>query len=395
MPSSTPPSVQPASSLQPLPSSAVGQSTYIDLRGIQSNIVKRVGPVRAKKYFQHLERFLSSRLSKDEFDKLCLGALGRENRTLHNHLIRSILHNASQACGPPVINDPKLVRDAPSSGHALGPPVWDNGVALNQNDKENMSLSRREGALTRKSLLNHGEAIIRENGGSHLSDLRSYSQLEQNEHVEPLVKRLRVEKEPFSLHDSVHSNGPSSLPYRENRGQHNLHHSQGPVQAPLGIQLHHTCFSRSQKPLSLASVTQNDTADPCIELGELCDTLSVKKRMDTMAEAEGLEGVSMECADLLNNGIDVFMKQLIGPCIELVRARSQHVKLRHAALKQQLCRKLINGVSLQNHIAGQGGNIPVEVNSISMQDLKVAMELNPRLLGLNASLLLQKINSYD
>jgi hypothetical protein len=35
------------------------------------------------------------------------------------------------------------------------------------------------------------------------------------------------------------------------------------------------------------------------------------------------------------------MKQLIGSCIELVRARSRHGKLRHETLKQQLCRKLI------------------------------------------------------
>ncbi|CAN6242291.1 unnamed protein product [Urochloa humidicola] len=117
--------------------------------------------------------------------------------------------------------------------------------------------------------------------------------------------------------------------------------------------------------------------------------------MDKIAESEGLEGVSIECANLLNDGIDVFLKQLIGSCGELVTARSQRGKLRNEALKQQLRRKLMNGVSLQNHIPGQGGIIPAETNSISMQDLKAVMELNPRLLGVNASLLLEKINSYD
>ncbi|KAK3145167.1 hypothetical protein QOZ80_4AG0324370 [Eleusine coracana subsp. coracana] len=392
MPSSTPPSVQPAPSLEQLPSSAVVQSTRIDIRGIQSNIVKRIGPERARKYFHHFERFLSSRLSKDEFDKLCLVALGRENLPLHNHFICSIIHNATQACGPPVINGPKMVRDFPNSGHAVGPPVWDNGVALIQNVKQDTPLSRRENALTRKSSLNHGEAIIHENGVSHFSDLKRCSQFEQSE---PLIKRMRVEKEPSNLHYSVHNNGPSAFPQRENQGQDISHDSHEPLQAPLGIQLHHACFGRTQKPLSTASVTQNDATDTCIELGELSDTLSLKKRMEKMAEAEGLEGVSMECASLLNNGIDVFMKQLIGPCIELVKARSQHGKLRHAVLKQQLCRKLVNGISLQNHIPGQVGYIPVEANSISVQDLKAAMELNPRLLGANSSLLLEKINSYD
>ncbi|CAL5017991.1 unnamed protein product [Urochloa decumbens] len=393
MPSSTPPSVQPAPSLQSLPSSAVGQSTRIDVREIKSKIFKRIGPERARKYFQHLERFLSSRLSKNEFEKLCLVALGRENLPLHNHLIRSIIHNASRACGPPVINDPKLVRGATSSGHTLVPPVWDNGVALNQDVKENKPSSRGETALTQKSSLNHCETIIQENGVHHLNDLKRCTQLQKDGHVEPLIKRPRMEKEPLSVH-SLHSNG-SALPSGENLGQEIIHQSQGPVQAPLGIQLRPGSFSGAQKPLSLASFSSKDTSDTCIEFGELRDTLSVKKRMDKIAESEGLEGVSIGCANLLNNGIDVFIKQLIGSCSELVTARSQRGKLRNEALKQHLRRKLINGVSLQNHIPGQGGIIPPETNSISMQDLKAVMELNPRLLGVNASLLLEKINSYD
>ncbi|KAJ1270358.1 hypothetical protein BS78_06G048000 [Paspalum vaginatum] len=393
MPSPTPPSVQTIPSLQPLPSSAVGQSTRIDVREIKSNIFRRIGPERAKKYFQHLERFLSSRLSKSEFEKLCLVALGRENLALHNYLIRSILHNASRACGPPLINNPKLVRGATNSGHAVVPPVWDNGGALNQNVKENKPLSRRENILAQKSSLNHCETIIQENGVDHLSDLRRTTQLKKSDHVEPLIKRLCVQKEPFNLHHSLHNNG-SAMPSRENLGEEIVHQSQGAVQAPLGIQLPGN-FGGAQKSLPLASFSSKNTSDTCIEFGELCDTLLVKKRMDKIAEAEGLEGVSIGCANLLNNSKDIFMKQLIGSCVELVRARSEHGKLKHEALKQQLCRKLIKGVSLQNHISGQGVIIPPETNSISMKDLKSAMELNPRLLGVNASLLLEKINSYD
>ncbi|OEL32573.1 hypothetical protein BAE44_0006408 [Dichanthelium oligosanthes] len=392
MPSSTPPSVQPAPSLQPLPSSAVGQSTRIDVREIKSKIFKRIGPEQARKYFQHLERFLSSRLRKNEFEKLCLVALGHENLPLHNHLIRSILHNASRACGPAVTNDPKLVRGATSSGHAFVPPVWDNGGALNQNVKENEP-SRRENALNQKSSLNHCQTIIQENGIDHLSDLKICTQLQKSDYVEPIIKRPCVEKEPFSL-QSLHSNG-SALPSGENLGHEVIYQSQGPVQAPLGIQLRPGSFSGAKKPLPLASVSSKDTSDTCIEFGELCDTLSLKKRMDKMAESEGLEGVSVECANLLNNGIDVFIKQLIGSCVELVTARSQLGKLRNEVLKQQLRQKLINGVSLQNHNPGQGGIILPETNSISMQDLKAVMELNPPLLGINASLLIEKINSYD
>ncbi|KAI5012871.1 hypothetical protein ZWY2020_025137 [Hordeum vulgare] len=84
-------------------------------------IVKTIGPERAKKYFQHLERFLSSKLSKNEFDKLCLVALGRENLPLHNHLIRSILFNASAASGPPEINASKMAEDVTNSEHTMVP----------------------------------------------------------------------------------------------------------------------------------------------------------------------------------------------------------------------------------------------------------------------------------
>ena len=394
MPSSTPPSGQPAApSFQPLPSSAVVQSTRIDVREIKSKIFKRTGPERARKYFQQLERFLSSRLSKNEFEKLCIVALGCENLPLHNHLIRSILHNASRACGPPVINDPKLVRGATSSGHTFVPPAWDNAGALNQNFKENKLTSRRENALSQKSLLNHYETIIQENGVHHLSDLKGCTQLQKGDHLETLIKRPCVEKEPFSLH-SLHSNG-SALPSGENLGKEIIHQSHGPVQAPLGIQLRPDSIRGARKPLPLASLSSKDTSDTCIDFGELCDTLSVKKRMDQIAESEGLEGASIECANLLNNGIDAFIKQLIGSCVELVTARSQLGILRNQVLKQQLRRKLVNGVSLQNHIPGQGCIVPSETNSISIQDLKAVMELNPRLLGVNASLLLEKMNSYD
>ena len=94
----------------------------------------------------------------------------------------------ASACDPPVINDPKLVRGATSSGHTFVPPAWDNAGALNQNFKENKLTSRRENALSQKSLLNHYETIIQENGVHHLSDLKGCTQLQKGDHLEPLIK---------------------------------------------------------------------------------------------------------------------------------------------------------------------------------------------------------------
>uniref|UniRef100_A0A0D9ZIE8 Transcriptional coactivator Hfi1/Transcriptional adapter 1 n=1 Tax=Oryza glumipatula TaxID=40148 RepID=A0A0D9ZIE8_9ORYZ len=384
MPSSTPPSVQPAPTVQPLPSSTAGQSTRIDLREIKSNIIKRIGPGRAKKYFQHLERFLSSKLNKNEFDKLCLVTLGRENLPLHNHLIRSILHNACRANGPPAIDAPKLAGDVSKSEQILH-PVWNNGNVSIQHVKDNRSLTIEQ----------EGAPIIRENGAPNFSDLKRRQQVQNSEHAEPRNKRLHYEKEPPSFLEPSHSNGPSAISYGENSGGENIHRIQGPVRAPLGIQFSPVNFGGIQKSSTIASVPPNDSSVSCYELGELCDTMLLSKRMEKIAEAAGLEGVSVECANLLNNGVDVFLKQLIGSCVQLVGTRSQLGKLSHASLKQQLSHKLINGISLKNHVHGQGIIIPTGPNSISIQDLKAVSELSPHLLGVNASLLREKINSYD
>uniref|UniRef100_A0ACD5UY50 Uncharacterized protein n=1 Tax=Avena sativa TaxID=4498 RepID=A0ACD5UY50_AVESA len=393
MPSSKPPSVPPAPSLQLLPPSAVRQNSRIDLCEIKSKIVKKIGPDRAKKYFQHLERFLSSKLSKNEFDKLCLVALDRENLPLHNHLIRSVLLNACAASGPPAINASRIAGDVTCSEHTLVPPVW-NGDALSKHVKDKQSLGRSVNALPQHSSLSHGETISRENGAPNLIGLRRHIQVQQTEHVEPLTKRSCAGKALLNNQGSLHSNGPSAIDARETLGGETIRRAQLPVQAPIGIQFGAANLTR--KPSALASVNSDDDSVSCYDNAELCDTLSLRKKMEKTAQEEGLEGVSIECADLLNNGVDMFLKQLIGSCVELVGARSQHGKLSHAALKQQLSRKLINGVSLQNHAHVQGGIIaPGTSNSISMQDLKAVSGLNPRLLGVNASEILEKINSHD
>lgn len=395
MPSTKPPSVPPAPSLQLSPSSAARQSTRIDLREIKSKIVKRIGPDRAKKYFQNLERFLSSKLSKNEFDKLCLAALDRENLSLHNHLVRSILHNACAASGPPASCASKLIGDVTSSEYTVVPPVW-NGDTLNQHVKDKQPLSKSVNTLTQHSPMNHhGDNVTRENGAPYLLDPKRHTQVQQSEHVEPLTKHSRVEKTPLFFYGSPHSNGPSSVDARETMEEEIIHHAQGLVQAPIGIQFGAATSGRTLIPSSLGSVTSDDSSINCYELGELCDTLSLRMKMEKTAEVEGLEGVSIECANLLNNGVDVFLKQLIGSCVELAGTGCQHGKLSHAALKQKLFRKLINGVSLQNQAHMQGGITPPGTRSISMQDLKTVSELNPHLLGRNASVLLEKINSHD
>ncbi|KAG2238087.1 hypothetical protein Bca52824_092660 [Brassica carinata] len=69
--------------------------------GDQILIYRQIGTQRADSYFHHLGRFFASRITKPEFDKLCLKTIGRQHISLHNRLIRSIIKNASVAKSPP------------------------------------------------------------------------------------------------------------------------------------------------------------------------------------------------------------------------------------------------------------------------------------------------------
>ncbi|OEL32753.1 hypothetical protein BAE44_0006229 [Dichanthelium oligosanthes] len=378
MPSSTPP---PPQNLLPLPP-VVGQSTRINLGEIKLKLVKEIGPERAKKYFEHLQRFLSSKLSKTLFHKLCLTILGHENVQLHNHLIRSILHNACQASVPPTVSAPKSIGVTKNSNHVLIPTVLvsDNGDVPDQHVKAHCPQGRNAD-------------VVQENGVVHLTKLKRFSQPQQSDLVEPLSKRLRVENAYSNLSDSPNSN------CRDVVGRENMEaiaqHARDPITAPLGVAFCSGRFGGSWKNLTFSCSAGSDNSVCCCDLGQLCDTSSLRQRMGRIAEAEGLDGVSLDCANLLNNGIDLFLRQLIGSCIKLVRARSQHDRINQMALKQQLSQKLINGVQLQNQVHGRSANTCPQISSISLQDFKAISELNPQLLGVNASLLLEKMNSYD
>ncbi|XP_065850476.1 uncharacterized protein [Euphorbia lathyris] len=81
------------------------QRSRIDLIELKARIVKKIGVERFKKYFYYLNRFLSQKLTKSDFDKSCFCLLGRENLPLHNQLMCSILKNACQAKTAPPVND--------------------------------------------------------------------------------------------------------------------------------------------------------------------------------------------------------------------------------------------------------------------------------------------------
>ncbi|CBI20763.3 unnamed protein product, partial [Vitis vinifera] len=280
------------------------QSSRIDVADLKVQIVKKIGADRARRYFYYLNRLLSQKLCKSEFDKLCSRVLGRENVLLHNH--RAVIANPtpnspiwSNGAVPswksrPVIRDRKP-RDRPS-------PLGPNGK-LPENQRQ-VSAQRPKGT-PRHSQDHTGLAVV-EDG----------EEVEQASHLKFSRSRLI---------------------------------------APLGIPFCSASIGGARKALSVPS---NDNMVSYFDSGGLFDTEILRKRMEQIAGGQGLGGVSMECANMLNNMLDVYLKRLIKSCVDGPIEVIQE--------QRPLC-------------------------SISLLDFKVAMELNPQQLGEDWPLLLEKI----
>ncbi|KAK9066332.1 hypothetical protein SSX86_013653 [Deinandra increscens subsp. villosa] len=68
--------------------------SWINLAELKDQLTKNLGPEKSHLYVDCLKRFLSLKMSKIEFNKLCLRTVGKDNISLHNQLIRSLLKTA-------------------------------------------------------------------------------------------------------------------------------------------------------------------------------------------------------------------------------------------------------------------------------------------------------------
>lgn len=405
------------------------QLSRIDLGDLRAQLVKRIGAERSKRYFYFLNKLLSQKLSKKEFDKLCHRVLGSENLPLHNHFILSILKNACQAKIPPPVHSSgptkpgvQAANSSPSreDGHEQSGnlfqnvPVWSNGV-LPVSPRKGRSAIRERKLRDRPSPLgpngkvdsvshpstgseDGGSKIIMENGDAnpfdyqrpmqHLQPVAELPERERDGAVRrPTGKPQMLSKDQANL--SVIEDG------EEVEQSNGLSFSKSPLLAPLGIPLYSASVGGARKAIPVGS--SSDFVG-YYDSGGLSDTETLRNRMEQIAAAQGLGGVSMECANMLNNVLDVYLKRLIKSCVELVGARSALEPKKNAAQKQQIQGKVINGMWPSNHSHMQGSNGPLEVlqeqraqRSISLLDFKVAMELNPQQLGEDWPLLLEKI----
>ncbi|CAI0376434.1 unnamed protein product [Linum tenue] len=424
------------------------QSSRIDLVELKTQIVKKIGAERSKKYFFNLNRFLSQRLSKSDFDKSCFRLLGRENLPLHNQLIRGILKNACLAKTPPpptydvgptksaaiqtAKSSPGREDSHEQSGSLLpnqsqNVSIWSNGVLPVSPRKSRSGTTHRKFRDRPSPLGPNGkveclpqQSLGVEDGGSNKivmenGDFSPCDYQRPLHHLQVVAEQPGNEREALIQRSTekpmTHSKVRRTTLVDEGEEVEQANYltfSRNHVHAPLGLPF---CLASSvsggarKAPVLTCS---DDEFGICYNSGVLSDTEMLRKRMEQIAVSQGLGGVSMECANMLNNMLDVYLKRLIKSCVEFVGARApQDQRKQQAGLKQQfLPGKVINGVwPSSNHLHMQNGSGSLEVMqeqqrprcSISLLDFKVAMELNPQQLGEDWPLLLERIcmQSYE
>ncbi|KAL8497323.1 hypothetical protein ACS0TY_020852 [Phlomoides rotata] len=380
----------------------------INLAELKAQLVKKLGPEGSKQYFYYLSRFLSLKVNKVEFNKLCLRIVGRENIPLHNQLIRSILRNACTAKTPPAIGQKDdLKHGAQFAGKEIPADVYQqngshSGSPGLPNGGDMLPLSPRKARTgrgrPRSALGPNGKTsfapqlstatqsndfnVVLENG-----DLNPPDHVRPRLHHQGLIQQMGNESETLVPHAA--SQDQIELVVGDNGKEAS---ARSPLRAPLGVPYYSGSIGGVHRPSSSSTCigTLNDIA--------LLDSLTLRERMEQIAVIQGLEGVSLDCANILNHGLDTYLKGLIRSCIELVGSRSGHELTKNNMNKNQGHVKLINGVKPGHQYQMQNSGrkeleVPEQRNycPISLQDFRVAMELNPQRLGEDWPLLLEKI----
>ncbi|KZV41181.1 hypothetical protein F511_10315 [Dorcoceras hygrometricum] len=325
----------------------------VDTLKLKDFIYRKVGQKRADNYFDQLKKFLSFKVNKADFDKSCIETIGRENLFLHNQLIQSILQNACHAKVPP---------QKPRKAEGLGVKVSSGyqkyctksvyGDMLLQSPRKCRSPVNRDrkfrdrpsplGPLGKSPSLTVEETIMTQEqpNGKDLHSLNSRPIVDDGEEVNQVAGSTRFRR-------------------------------WGDITAPLGV------FQNKDAPPNVPLVPKHrNFAETCQSSFGLPDTRSLASRLREKLASDGVE-ISLDCVNLINNGLDVFLKRLIEPCLGVARSQS-------------------NGrtVAATNAIMqGRFTPRPLCPTAASMLDFRVAMESHPRILGDDWPTQLEKICS--
>lgn len=397
----------------------------INLAELKAQIVKKLGPEGSKQYFHFLHRFLSLKLSKVEFNKLCLRIIGRENIPLHNQLIRSILRNACSAKTPPPPNQKDDVlkhgiqlggKDISTDGylqngsHTIVSQASGSSNLPNGGDMPPLSPRKVRTSLRERRTGNRGSAlgpngkatfptqssdfnVVLENGDLNPQHPQGFMQQSRNE-IEVLVPNSA---KMSILRRSPDVSAPSCSKELTERDDGKDASARSPLRAPLGVPLCPVSIGGAHRAPPLLSSSR------CVgsyNSGALLESVTLREKMEEIALLQGLEGVSVDSANILNHGLDAYLKGLIRSCIELVGSRSGHESMKNNTNRHPGYLKLVNGVKPGHQFQIQHSGKTLEMQEqrshspISLQDFRVAMELNPRKLGEDWPLLLEKICTH-
>lgn len=373
----------------------------INLVELKAQLVKRLGPDKSKLYFYYLNKLLSLKISKVEFNKFCLRVIGRENVALHNQLIRSILKNACHAKVLPsgstrdeggfeFMSDGYWKND---DGLLSSPCGTRSGISVGSDGKPEFS--------SQQSIIT-GNNVVSDNG-----DLDSHQINKLVQHHQEISNNTNKEDKVMFCHPTKTKRSTESIISVDTNEQREVLvvrdgkelSARSSLQAPLGIPLCPSSVGGAHQTPHLAS------SGRCLssyDSGELLDTDTLKERMQQIATAHGIEGVSMDCVNLLNGGLNAYLKQLIRSSVELVGTRCGHDLVENKIHKHHSHGKLVNGVVPDYHFHVGNGNRPSDDMArqrcnfpLSLLDFKVAMWLKPEQLGEAWPLLLEKICTHS
>ncbi|XP_055806440.1 uncharacterized protein LOC129875031 [Solanum dulcamara] len=316
----------------------------IDTYQLKLQIERKIGQQRAEKYFTALSKYLSLKLSKSEFEKFCIGLLGRDNICLHNALMRAIIKNACAAKTPPLKNG------------TMQPSI--NGKVPNGCQRGTLqSLCR--------------DVFPRSPRKGRTPTLRD--------------RRFKDRSCPLRPHWKTHSvacedNAPKAQEHQSATEWLSLGstHSRSHVTAPLGISL----SARGTRKVVCHRSAPLHGIETCNSTRELPDSSSLKKWLEQKSETEGVQ-ISTDAIKVLNSGLDVFLKRLIKPCLDLAGSKSQHKRIHDQALSVSNKTRPIKYIQK-----------PSDLFSVSMLDFRSAMELNPRILGEDSRIQLEKVSLH-
>ncbi|KAJ9170588.1 hypothetical protein P3X46_018685 [Hevea brasiliensis] len=336
--------------------------TRIDTAELKLEIERKLGHPKAQKYFDLLTKFLSLKISKSDFDRLCIGTIGRENVRLHNLLLRSIIKNAQ-------FSKTTLPKESKAEG-ALG-VIVPNGYqksSLQSLCRDFLQSPRKGRSVLSERKFRDRPSPLGPHGKSH--SIAFEDSIPKNQEQQSATELLSLgSRPPGSVEDGEEVDQAAGSPSI---------YSRSPVRAPLGVPLN-TKGARKVLCNRLASSYRMGT---CQSSGELPDSNSLRKRLEQKLEMEGIK-VSVDCANLLNNSLDVYLKRLIKPCIDLAGSRSGH---KHTGQGQIRFISGLNGVRPVRYFQKPNGS-----TTVSMLDFRLTMELNPKILGEEWPMQLEKV----